>query len=282
MNSSAVHDESPEVRVLMVETVRVHLSSMNARKEGTEPDSELLDSIRSNGILVPVGVQEDGDEWACVWGHRRIRAAQILGLEHVPAVVVALNPERAKIANLVENYNRKPLRQWEVAEALLELHQLTGLEGKELGELVGMSPEFAQALLRIRRRLAPQIWNQFKLWGLTNKVRFVDLVELAGLPWDEQIERWNKAHDWIEGARRGCEYKPGKAKLRKMLARLESSPEVVREGIGFAAGAKYALRVAIGLEPWRHGGVVATKTRRARAKARRARIEREKDNGKED
>ena len=139
----------------------------------------------------------------------------------------------------------------------------------EAAERVGMSPEYASQLVRVRKRLAPVLWEQFQKWGVTKKIPWKDLIELSSYPWETQIEKWNEAHDLYEGARRGHEYKPGPSKLRKMLKRIEADPSVMREGLGFAAGAKYALRVALGEEAWRHGGVASSRIRRERAKARK-------------
>src|SRR5210317_300937 len=51
--------------------------------------SELADSIRAQGVVQPVVVRPIGDgdgEYELIAGERRWRAAQIAGLEHIPAV----------------------------------------------------------------------------------------------------------------------------------------------------------------------------------------------------
>lgn len=250
--------------------VEIASDGWNARRCDLAPDDELLKSIMAQGVLEPIGVQHVQEGYRCIYGFRRLAAARALKMQTIPAIIHddMVDDLQVMAANLAENYQRRNLRPWEMAQALFEMHQASGLEGKELGPLVGMSPEHAVNLLRVRRKLAPVIWEQFVTWGVTHKVPFQDLVDLCAHPWDEQIERWNRAHDWYQGARRGCEYRPGPAKMKKMLKRLDEHPEAFREGPGFAAGARYALRVALGQEPWRHGGVATLQTRRQRAKNR--------------
>lgn len=266
------------MRIEYLHPESILLDGWNSRRVEVEPDPELVASVRELGVLEPVGVRwEEGP--TCVYGFRRVRAARAAGLEAIPCVYVEGDETIQRLANIAENYHRRNLRPWELAESLHELSQATGEAPEELGRKAGVSPEYAAQLVRVRRRLAPMVWAQFCAWGVTMKVPFSDLVNLSGLPWDTQIEEWNRAHDWYGGARRGSEYRPGPAKVRKMLARVEEHPDVFREGPGFAAGVRYALRVVAGKEAWRHGGVASLRARRARAKARAGKG---KNNGNEE
>lgn len=246
----------------------ISLDGWNARKVATNPDDELVASVRAQGILEPIGVTRRGEEIVCVYGFRRLRAALALELDEVPVVVVEGTDDDMAFANLAENYHRKNLRPHELCEAVHELHIERGFTHEEIATRIGISSEYAFKLLRVRKRLAPVIWEQFVTWGPTLKVPFSDLYDLCQYEWTEQVERWNLAHDHYNGARRGNEYKPGPAKVRKMLAKVNEHPESFPEGSQFAAGVRYALRVVTGQEAWRHGGVASLAIRRARAKKR--------------
>ena len=53
-----------------------------------EKMSDLVESIRVNGILSPVLVRPDGeDSYEMISGHRRMHAAKIVGLTMIPAIV---------------------------------------------------------------------------------------------------------------------------------------------------------------------------------------------------
>ncbi len=260
----------------------ISLNGYNARAaDAREPDEELLSSIRELGVLEPPGVrfspQDDeahpselDESVSCVYGFRRVLAARMLELKAIPVVWVADGDgSDVRVANLAENLHRKNLRTWEVAQALHELAEETGQGPAELGPRIGLSEGYVGNLLRMRRKLAPDVWRQVQTWGVSEKLSIEFLIEICALPWDEQIERYNQALDLSHGARRGNEVAPGRAKIRKMLARVEERSDVFREGQGFAAGCKYALRVVLGREAWRHGGVVSDRTRRRRHQERK-------------
>jgi ParB family transcriptional regulator, chromosome partitioning protein len=100
---------------------------------------KLAESIRERGVMLqPIGVSEDG--WL-VFGRHRLRAAQILGWEHVPARLLPYGSDspQARIDEVDENVCRAELTALELAEAMaarkaawLELHPETAV-GKKGG-----------------------------------------------------------------------------------------------------------------------------------------------------
>ena len=85
---------------------------------------ELAESIRQYGILQPLIVtQGKSDNYEIIAGERRWKAAQLIGLEKVPAIVrTAKDLERLEIA-LVENVQRVDLSPLEQAASMERLHQ---------------------------------------------------------------------------------------------------------------------------------------------------------------
>ena len=68
---------------------------------------ELRDSIRSNGLQQPIGVQREGESYRIVWGHRRSIAVTQLGWTVIPAMVYeADEPLDADALMGAENYHR--------------------------------------------------------------------------------------------------------------------------------------------------------------------------------
>jgi ParB/RepB/Spo0J family partition protein len=76
----------------------------------------LADSIKLQGIVVPVVVRDNGDGFELVAGFHRIAAARALGLAAVPVVVREAETEDADRA--VENITRKQLNAYEEAKAV--------------------------------------------------------------------------------------------------------------------------------------------------------------------
>ena len=87
----------------------------------TEDESldQLAESIRENGILSPVIVRpvEGTDEYEIISGHRRCRAAEMIGLKTVPVIVSDLSPDEAVIQMVDSNLHREHLLPSEKAFA---------------------------------------------------------------------------------------------------------------------------------------------------------------------
>ena len=80
---------------------------------------QLAESIRENGILSPVIVRpvEGTDEYEIISGHRRCRAAEMIGLRTVPVIVSDLSPDEAVIQMVDSNLHREHLLPSEKAFA---------------------------------------------------------------------------------------------------------------------------------------------------------------------
>lgn len=83
-----------------------------------EKMDELVESIRNNGVLVPVLLRpDDNNGYEMVSGHRRMHASQILGLETIPAIVREMSRDDAVIAMVDANIQREELLPSEKAFA---------------------------------------------------------------------------------------------------------------------------------------------------------------------
>ena len=111
---------------------------------------ELSQSIKEQGVLQPLVVRKlASGRFEIVVGERRWRAAQIAGLESVPAIIRDLNnDETAKIA-LIENLQREDLNALDHARGLLRLQREFNLSQEELGSSVGKSRSAVTNLLRL-------------------------------------------------------------------------------------------------------------------------------------
>ena len=102
---------------------------------------ELADSIKEHGIIQPLTVAEYPDRdgfYFIVAGERRCKAARIVGLAKVPALVrrVDGNQEMAELA-LIENIQRSDLNAVEEARAFNALIEVFGLSHDELSKRTG-------------------------------------------------------------------------------------------------------------------------------------------------
>jgi two-component system, OmpR family, KDP operon response regulator KdpE len=110
---------------------------------------ELADSIREQGILQPILVAPVGDRYEVIAGNRRLRAATLLGLDRIPAVVRSgLDERRRLLVNLVENAQRVDLSPTERIEAVRHL-AASGMGVREIARGTGLSPGTVSRWIRI-------------------------------------------------------------------------------------------------------------------------------------
>ncbi len=110
---------------------------------------QLATSIRDHGIIQPVLVTETLDGYQLVAGERRVRAAELAGLERVPAVVRQLAPRDQLELALVENLQRADLDPIETALAYRQLLEEFGFTQEQLAERVGRARSTVANTLRL-------------------------------------------------------------------------------------------------------------------------------------
>ncbi|HEX2998866.1 MAG TPA: ParB/RepB/Spo0J family partition protein [Armatimonadota bacterium] len=102
--------------------------------------AELVESVRSQGVLEPILVQATPEgKYYIIAGERRYRAAREVGLTTIPAVVLEIDDLNARIIALMENIQRDDLNEIERAEGLVLLKQVTGQTWEEIGGTLGVS-----------------------------------------------------------------------------------------------------------------------------------------------
>jgi ParB family chromosome partitioning protein len=113
--------------------------------------SELADSIRAQGVVQPVVVRplDEGEGFELIAGERRWRAAQIAGLERIPAVVREVSDEVSVAMSLIENIQRENLNPLEEAAALRRLIDDFRMTHQEAADAVGRSRAAVSNLLRL-------------------------------------------------------------------------------------------------------------------------------------
>jgi ParB family chromosome partitioning protein len=113
--------------------------------------TELADSIRAQGVVQPVVVRplEEGEGFELIAGERRWRAAQIAGLERIPAVVREVPDEVSVAMSLIENIQRENLNPLEEATALRRLIDDFSMTHQEAADAVGRSRAAVSNLLRL-------------------------------------------------------------------------------------------------------------------------------------
>jgi len=116
----------------------------------TDRLQELAESIRHQGVIQPVVVRLSGDkQYELIAGERRWRAAQMAGIEKIPAIIRDVPDEIAIAMALVENIQRENLNPIEEATALRRLVDEFQMTHQEAGDAVGRSRSAVSNLLRL-------------------------------------------------------------------------------------------------------------------------------------
>ena len=152
--------EKGDTGLLMLDTDRIQPSPRQPRTDFGGMEG-LVSSIRENGIIQPVIVRQEADGFRLIAGERRWRAAQLAGVQRIPAIVRKVSDDRLLEIALIENIQRKELNPIEEARAYEVLIGQMKMSQAEIARKVGRDrssvanslrllrlPEKIQALLR--------------------------------------------------------------------------------------------------------------------------------------
>lgn len=105
----------------------------------TEALNELADSIREHGIIQPLVLRRIGDKFEIIAGERRYKAATIVGLTAVPAIITDLDDNESAEVAIVENVLRENLNAIEEARSYKKLLDRNYITQSQLAKRLGTS-----------------------------------------------------------------------------------------------------------------------------------------------
>ena len=125
---------------LMISLNKIKSNIDQPRKSfDNEKIAELAESIKNHGIIQPLILKENGGGYIIVAGERRWRAAKMVGLKEVPAIVMDLTEKQVLEISLIENIQRQDLNPIEEALAYKKLLSDFNLTQEELSKRIGKS-----------------------------------------------------------------------------------------------------------------------------------------------
>lgn len=166
---------------------------------------ELVESIKTNGVLSPVLIRPTGiDTYEMISGHRRLHAAQLAGLTAIPSIIREMTDDESVIAMVDANIQREELLPSEKAFAykmkLNAMKRQAGRPSKEnagqndqnlngvgsrdlLAEQVGESSKQIQRYIRLTE-LIPEMLDYVD----KKRIPFTVAVDISYL--DKEIQKW--------------------------------------------------------------------------------------------
>ena len=131
---------------------RIHPNRYQPRLRFSEEELEdLTRSVKEQGIIQPLIVRKDHNDYELVTGERRLRAAKKAGLSQVPVIVKSLTDTEMLVMSIVENVQRQDLNPLEEAEAYYQLITEFELTQDQAAERIGKSRSAIANFLRLRQ-----------------------------------------------------------------------------------------------------------------------------------
>jgi ParB family chromosome partitioning protein len=176
-------------------------------KMDQEALAELAASIKTQGLMQPVLVRPvERDRYELIAGERRWRAAQLAGLDQIPALVREVPDEAALAMGLIENIQRENLNAMEEAAGLQRLVQEFKMTHQQAADAVGRSRSAASNLLRLLNLAKPV--QAMVMEGVLEMGHARALLALDGA---QQVEAANRA------AARGMSVRETEALAQQLL-----------------------------------------------------------------
>ena len=217
-------------------------------RQGVEPSQleELAGSIREHGVLQPVLVTQTPGGYRLIAGERRLRASELAGLTHIPAVVRTATEGEQLAWALIENIQRSDLNAMEAAVAFRRLGEEFGLTHEEISQRVGRARSTVSNTLRLLD-LAPQVQSAVASGAVTEgHARAIGGLSDHGLQAEvveAVVKRGLSVRQTEELIRRARDGKPARAQKTP-------SPDVER----LERGLREALSTKVTLNSSRKGG----------------------------
>lgn len=137
-------------RIVELETIMLQPNPLQPRGLiSPESLTDLVNSIREQGILEPIVVAKTPAGYQIIAGERRWRASRILGLVKVPVIVRETTPQGMLEMSIVENVQREDLNPVERAQAYKRLIDEFGISVTEVAKRVGKSLPYISNSIRL-------------------------------------------------------------------------------------------------------------------------------------
>lgn len=173
-----------EERIVQVPSSKIRASSMQPRSDFDHDSLEdLTNSIKEHGIIQPLIVTPAGDGYQVIAGERRLRAANLLGLETVPAVIRDVKEQQKLELALVENLQRQDLNPVEQAVAYQRLIDEFNVTQEEVAQRVGKNRSVIANTIRLLT-LPTEIQKAL----VNGKINYSTARVIVGLPPQERLK----------------------------------------------------------------------------------------------
>jgi ParB family chromosome partitioning protein len=151
---------------------------------------DLTASIKEKGIITPLLVRPVNSHYEIVAGARRFRAAKVLGLKDVPAIIRELSDEDAWAIAVIDNLQREGVDAFDECEGYRDLMKRSGLTIESVAARVGKS----QAYIAKRVKLNDLIPEARKAYA-KGAIQLEHALLICRLSVDQQVKALEMCED---------------------------------------------------------------------------------------
>lgn len=144
--------------------------------------SDLVQSIRDNGVIVPVLVRPDDEgTYEMISGHRRMHAAKLAGLATIPAIIKPMTNDEATIAMVDANMQREEILPSERAFSLkmkMDAMRRQGYRADLENGTCGSKCHKSEDADTLNKKTREEVGESFGLKGrqVQNYIRLTELI----------------------------------------------------------------------------------------------------------
>ena len=134
---------------ILVDIDNVYPNDYNYRANVNDNNiQELADSISMHGIIQPIIVKESSDnKYIIISGERRWKAAQLVGLNKIPVIIINADDKECRVLAIIDNYNRLNINPIDEANAVKYLIDNYKCSISDISILIGKRKNYINNLL---------------------------------------------------------------------------------------------------------------------------------------
>ena len=168
-----------------IDTTKLYVSKLNVRKTLTSEEDEtgiidLANDINTNGLINPITVRLNGDNYEIIAGQRRFLAMKHLNKICIPCNILNIGTQKAEEISLVENVQRNQMTTCDKVRSYSKLYDVYNGDIDKVISAIHISKQTIQKYLKMRN-LPEQVLNLLDTTG-ENKISIDVAIELSKIP----------------------------------------------------------------------------------------------------
>jgi ParB family chromosome partitioning protein len=163
----------PRIRMIALE--KIDPNPHQARSE-LGNIQELMDSIKSKGVLEPILVRSKAHRFEIIAGERRFIASKNIGITEIPCIEMDVEENEAMEIALIENLQRKDLELFEEADGLNALIDLYGYNHQQVSEKIGKARSTITEILSLSK-VPDKVREIIKTSGVFSRSTIIEIAK---------------------------------------------------------------------------------------------------------